>query len=202
MNEAATIGAVVLAAAPFGTPVVIDDGSTDETALLAEHAGAVVVRHQSNRGYDEAINTGFRQAAALGGEVILTLDADGQHDPSLIRQFVDQIESGADLVVGIRNTRPRLAEHLFAAYTRLRFGIRDPLCGMKAYRRTVYDACGHFDSYGSIGTELALFAARRGYRIQQLPLAVRARKDSPRFGRSFSANYRILRALMLSWSIR
>lgn len=199
LNEAATIARVVAVGATHASVVVVDDGSTDATADLARQAGATVVRHGSNRGYDAALNTGFAEAARLGYEAVITLDADGQHDPSLVVRFMASLQGGADVVLGVRNERPRFAEHLFAFYTRARFGITDPLCGLKGYRISAYQALGHFDSYGSIGTELMLFAARQGFRIEQIPFHVRQRMDSPRFGRLVSANRRILRALFLAW---
>jgi glycosyltransferase involved in cell wall biosynthesis len=202
LNESATIRDIVVAVARYGVPIVVDDGSTDNSAALAEQAGAVVVSHGQNLGYDAALNSGFKAASEIGSELILTVDADGQHDPSLLQRFIDQIDSGSDVVVGIRSRRQRLAEHLFAGYTSLRFGIKDPLCGMKAYRTAVYRRLGHFDSYRSIGTELILFAARNGFRISQIPFVVRERLDHPRFGRIALGNYRILRALMLSiWRV-
>ncbi len=203
LNESATISGVVEAAARYGVPIVVDDGSTDDTARLAKQAGAVVVSHERNRGYDAALDSGFRKAAELGSDCIITLDADGQHDPSLIQQFIAEIDAGAEIVVGIRSSRQRLAEHLFAGYARLRFGIEDPLCGMKAYRRAVYQALGHFDSYGSIGTELTMFAARRGYRLAQVPFDVRERLGQSRFGPVVMGNYKIIRALVLSlWRVK
>jgi len=198
LNEAATIFGVVEAAARYGVPIVVDDGSMDDTAELARKAGAVVVSHERNRGYDEALDSGFNKATELGSELVITVDADGQHDPSLIQKFVDRIDAGADIVVGVRSSRQRLAEHLFAWYTSLRFGIQDPMCGMKAYRRVVYERLGHFDSYGSVGTELMIFAARRGYRLGQVPFDVRERKGRSRFGQVFGGNYKIIRALVLS----
>jgi glycosyltransferase involved in cell wall biosynthesis len=202
LNESATISDIVRTAAAYGVPIVVDDGSTDGTAELARLAGATVVRHERNLGYDAALNSGFKQAAALRAEVVVTLDADGQHDPGLVQKLLERIDAGADVVVGTRSRRHRLAEHLFAWYTTLRFGIRDPLCGLKAYRRTAYDALGHFDSYDSIGTELMLFAARAGYRLRGLPFQVGERRDRPRFGRRFAANLKILRAMLLStWRV-
>ncbi len=198
LNESATILGIVEAVSKYGVPIVVDDGSTDATAGLALRGGAVVVSHKKNCGYDAALNTGFRKAAELGSETIITVDADGQHDPLLIQKFIDAIDAGADVVVGIRSRRQRFAEHLFAQYTNLRFGIKDPLCGMKAYRIRVYKARGHFDSYGSVGTELIIFAAKKGYRFAQIPLDVRARKGQSRFGQVLSSNYKIIRAMMLS----
>lgn len=194
-NESATIAVVVEKVLTYGLPIVVDDGSTDATADLARGAGAVVVSHNSNRGYDEALDSGFARAAELNCTLVITLDADGQHDPRLLKKFIAFIDEGADVVVGIRDKRQRLAEHIFAFVTKHLYGIVDPLCGMKAYRLSVYKALGHFDSYDSIGTELALFAAKTGYRIRQIAISVTERDGAPRFGRRFSANYRILRAL-------
>jgi glycosyltransferase involved in cell wall biosynthesis len=195
LNEERSIGAVVKLCREYGTLIVVDDGSSDATAKVAAGEGAVVVSHGVNRGYDAAIDSGFCKAAEIGCEVVVTIDADGQHNPELIGRFLALLDSGADVVVGTRNKRPRLAEHCFAALTGLMYGIRDPLCGMKAYRMPVYRALGHFDSYGSIGTELALFAARKGYRLAQVPFVVGERADAPRFGRTLQANVKIFRAM-------
>lgn len=199
LNEGTTIARVVTSAGRHASVVVVDDGSTDETATLACEAGAIVVSHGVNRGYDAALNTGFAEAASRGFAAVVTLDADGQHDPSLVTQFIAALEDGADVVLGVRDKRPRFAEHIFGFYTLLRFGIADPLCGLKGYRIDVYRALGHFDSYGSVGTELMLFAARRGLHIIQVPFHVGCRTDAPRFGRLLSANHRILRAMVISW---
>jgi glycosyltransferase involved in cell wall biosynthesis len=198
LNEAATIADIVRAASNFGVPIVVDDGSTDDTAALAMGSGAVVVSHEKNCGYDSALNTGFKKAAELGSEVIITVDADGQHDPSLIQQFIDAINAGADIVIGVRSRKQRLAEHLFALYSGLRFGIKDPLCGMKAYRTVVYSKLGHFDSCGSVGTELMIFAAKHRYKIGQISFQLRERQGQSRFSQVLSGNYKIFRAMLLT----
>jgi glycosyltransferase involved in cell wall biosynthesis len=195
LNEAATIGAVVRQALARGAPIVVDDGSSDATAQIARDAGADVVVLPSNRGYDGALNAGFARASEMECAYIVTMDADGQHNPDLLLEFIAALDAGADVVVGVRDRTQRFAESVFAWYGNLRWGIRDPLCGMKAYRAEVYRALGHFDAYQSIGTELALFAARSGYRLAQLPVKTRDRVGAPRFGRVLSANMRILRAL-------
>jgi glycosyltransferase involved in cell wall biosynthesis len=198
LNESATITGIIEVTRRYGVVIVIDDGSSDGTAELAEASGAIIVTHEKNQGYDVAINSGFKKAAELGAQIIITIDADGQHDPSLIQKFIDVIDAGADIVIGIRNYRQRFAEHLFAWYTNLRFEIKDPLCGMKAYRTHLYTSLGHFDSYGSVGTELTIFAAKKGYRIGQIQFSVRERRGKSRFGQIISANYKIIRALMQS----
>ena len=197
-NESATIHEVVKAASEYGQPIVVDDCSSDNTGQLAEQAGAVVVIHQTNQGYDAALNSGFVKAAALNCRFIITLDADGQHNPNLIQNFVDKLDEGADMVLGVRSNKPRISEHLFALMTQARFGIKDPLCGMKGYTIETYNKLGHFDKYRSIGTELMLFAARQKLKIVQIPFKVGERQDAPRFGNVIKANFKILRAMVLS----
>ena len=198
LNEASTIGRVVHLAGVHGVPWVVDDGSVDATAQIAREAGAFVVSHSQPQGYDQALNSGFAAAYSKGCDVFVTLDADGQHDPELLPHILRLLEEGADVVIGVRSHFARLAEHIFAYLSRIRYGISDPLCGLKAYRASVYVARGHFDRYGSIGTELALFAAARGMNVEQVKFDVKDRADTPRFGRIWSANLRILRALALS----
>lgn len=196
LNEAETIGEVVRGAIAFGQPLVVDDGSQDLTGERAKSSGALVVALPRNLGYDGALNAGFAEAARQRFEYVITMDADGQHSSENIKTIVDALQSGADVVLGVRQTRPRLAEHLFAFGTNLRWQIRDPLCGMKGYRMSVYNQLGHFDSYNSIGTELALYAARVKLSIAQVPVKTRDRRGAPRFGNILSANIRIFRAML------
>lgn len=196
-NEAAAIGSVVAAACPFGTVIVVDDASRDETASVAASQGAEVVRMAMNGGYDRALQAGAERAKALGCEYFLTMDADGQHDPNLVALFVERIQAGADVVVGTRDRFQRVSEWLFAVLGRRLWRIEDPLCGMKCYRMSVFDELGHFDSYGSIGTELAIHAARAGHRVVNVPIRTRPRQGVSRFGAGWRANRRILRALLL-----
>ena len=79
--------------------IVVNDGSTDSTQAVAEHAGATVVTHPYSKGNGAAIKTGTRTAT---GDVIIFMDADGQHDPQDIPRLLEQIEQGYDLVVGAR----------------------------------------------------------------------------------------------------
>ena len=104
-NEAAEIGKVVSAVRAHRLPVVVvDDGSTDGTAAAAEAAGAAVLGIGRNLGKGAALQTGFRWALEEGAEAILTLDADGQHDPAEIPQFLGAYAQGDhDLIIGARN---------------------------------------------------------------------------------------------------
>ena len=79
--------------------IVVNDGSTDNTKQIAEEAGATVVTHPYSKGNGAAIKTGARTAM---GDVIIFMDADGQHDPQDIPRLLQKIEEGYDLVVGAR----------------------------------------------------------------------------------------------------
>ncbi|HEX8938716.1 MAG TPA: glycosyltransferase family 2 protein [Candidatus Limnocylindrales bacterium] len=87
-DEAPRIGAVVRAAAAHLPVLVIDDGSSDDTAAVAEAAGAHVLVQRPNQGKGAALRAGFRWALAAGCDAVVTLDADGQHDPTEIPAFL------------------------------------------------------------------------------------------------------------------
>lgn len=196
-NEARSISTVVEGVKQYALPIVADDGSSDDTARLALQAGAVVVKHDCNRGYDAALQTGLFKAIELGCTYAITMDADGQHNPAGIEPFKAVLLQGADLVVGVRDRHQRFSESLFALTGRLLWSIADPLCGMKGYRLSHLKRLGHFDSYNSIGTEYALRCARSHLRICSVPVVTRERTGASRFGLGFKPNLRILRAMAI-----
>ena len=104
-NEEKTVGEVVKKAKKYGSVVVVDDASRDGTLGAAKKAGATVVRHPANRGLGGALRTGFETALKMGADVIVTIDADGQHKPEEIPQFVGLINGGYDFVLGVRDLR-------------------------------------------------------------------------------------------------
>ena len=198
-NEAATIGGVVEAVSAFGTAIVVDDGSGDGTGDIARAAGAEVVRHEQNRGYDGALQSGFECADALGADVVVTFDADGQHDAAVLgRVLAPFARDEVMMVLGTRPRPARISERLFGLYGRLRYGVPDMLCGLKAYRRVLFLRHGRIDASRSIGTDLALAGLRGGVAFVTVPVPVQARLDAPRFGSTLTANWRILRALGLA----
>ncbi len=102
-NEETTIADVLVRTRPHVDGIiVVDDGSTDRTAQIARTQGAIVVSHVINRGLGASIGTGFAVAQKFGASIVVTLDADGQHDPAQIPALVQAIEQGADLVIGSR----------------------------------------------------------------------------------------------------
>ncbi len=103
-QEGPRIGAVVAATMRYLPVVVVDDGSTDDTAVVAAAAGAAVLRQVPNAGKGAALRAGFRHALDAGAEAVVTLDADGQHDPDEIPAFLAAFAaSRPELVIGRRD---------------------------------------------------------------------------------------------------
>ncbi len=196
-NEARSIQLVVQQVSQRALAIVVDDGSTDDTAALARAAGAHVVSHSFNRGYDGALETGIRTALGLGCTFAVTMDADGQHDPSLLDRFLAELNAGADLVVGHRDRTQRWSEALFCIVGRVAWGLYDPLCGMNGYRLAILAKLENIKTYDSIGTELAIRMVKIGVRTKQSKIITRPREGESRFGGGFNANIRICKALCI-----
>src|SRR3989344_314568 len=197
-NEAETIGEVVKGVKMYADEViVVDDGSSDGTGAEAKKAGVVVISHSKNRGYEASIEDGFKEAVKRGAFVLVTFDADGQHKPEDIKKLTDAIlRDGTDVAIGQRSHVTHITEKIFAWHTNLKFGIKDPLCGLKAYTRNVYESIGHFDTLKSIGTQLILEAAGKGYNIKTVPIEINPRQDTSRFyANKVKGNYKICKAM-------
>jgi glycosyltransferase involved in cell wall biosynthesis len=132
-NEAARIGQVVRSARHYCHEViVVDDGSVDETAAMARAAGARVIR-QANAGYLTAVKQGFDEAQ---GEVVVTMDADGEHRAEDIPRLVKPIlDDEADLVLGKRLEIARPSERFLNWLTGFRVKVSDSGTGFRALRR-------------------------------------------------------------------
>ena len=197
-NEESTIQSVIKSVSYIGKVILVDDGSIDSTVINAAEAGAFVHSHSMNLGYDKALNTGFEIAEKLGYQFVITMDADGQHDPNSLLEIKQILLDGYDLVVTSRNQKQRFSEYLFSIYSGMRWSITDPLSGLKGYKISLYSTLGHFDSYNSIGTELLFYALKNNYDVIEIETKVQPRKGVSRFGKSFTTNLKILRALFFA----
>lgn len=195
-NEEKSIAMVVESLLPHAKVIVVNDLSSDNTAKYALAAGAEVVNHEINQGYDGALNSGFLRAKELGVKKVFTFDADGQHPLELVPEFIKKLDT-YDVVLGVRPKAARFAEAIFAKCGGVLWGINDPLCGMKAYNMKVYDINGGFDSCKSIGTELAIQSYRRRFSLVNIPIPISEREfGKPRFGKLFKANVVIFKAML------
>jgi dolichol-phosphate mannosyltransferase len=204
-NEEASVGPLLAELAetldafdPDWEAVFVDDGSTDGTfAALAQlhdlRANVRVVRLRRNFGKAAALQAGFGHA---GGDVIVTMDGDGQDDPAEIPRLLAKLDEGFDLVSGWKTRRRdplsrRIPSKLFNSVTGRISGVRlhDMNCGLKAYRA---DVVRGLRIYGELHRYIPVLAHYRGYRIAELPVNHRQREH----GRSRYGMERYLRGFL------
>jgi hypothetical protein len=181
-NEERFIGSVLLKLRAYPlTIIVVDDGSSDGTALIARAAGAEVIRHACNQGKGAALNTGLRAARLLEPDVLVLIDADGQHLPEQLPRLVRPILSGqADLVVGSRYLLPPVGvprlrvwgHHFFNWLTRWASGVpvSDSQSGYRALsRRACCEDLFHSSGF-SVESEMQFLAGEHGLKVMEVPI--------------------------------
>ena len=170
---------VVLGASGHLPVLVVDDGSTDDTAARARAAGATVIVQQPNQGKGAALRAGFRWALDHEFAAVLTLDGDGQHDPAEIPTFLAAFErTGADLVVGRRDFARmppvrRLANRLGGLAMSWAAGrdIPDNQSGYRLLSRRLIQAIATSDEAGfEYEIEMITTCIRAGYRLEWVPI--------------------------------
>lgn len=211
-NEARRIADVVRgihAAAADADILVINDGSSDDTAVVAKQAGAIVVSHPFNMGYGVAIQTGYKYALRHHYDFLVQIDGDGQHDPTHIPELLAIVESGtADFVLGSRflsNTsyRPPLIRRLGMAFFRqiVSLVIRQPMTdctsGYQAFNREVMGffagelfPCDYPDADVLISLHLA------GFRIRELPVRMYANAAGKSMHSGFKPIYYVFKMIL------
>lgn len=140
-NEEKTVASVVRGAKKYGKVIVVDDASKDSTVAEAKKAGALVVRHEVNRGLGAALRSGFKKAVQMKADIVITIDADGQHNPAEIRKFVSLVQNGYDFVLGTRDLSSyplvkKLGNFFLNGITNFVSGthLRDTESGFRAFR--------------------------------------------------------------------
>ena len=191
VNEEKTIARVVLEAQKYADKVVVcDDGSTDLTGDIAERLGADVVRHGRNLGYGAAIQSLFEHARKLGADVLVTLDADGQHDASEIPNVLKPIVDGvADVVIGSRFL-DKLSAYNMPWYRRAgvkfitklvnntsKHGVRDAQSGFRAYNRKSLEVLTVSENGMGVSAEILINARKQGLRVCEVSSSCNYGKD-------------------------
>ncbi len=183
-NEATVLGKVIdnIKKEGFSDIIVVDDGSYDATLAIAETHGALAVRHRLNRGKGAATKTGIEAALARGAKIIVTMDADDQHNPAEIKQLIEPIADGAcDVTLGTRQFSKEhmptykilhntVANLVTAMYAKIR--VQDSQSGFRAYSR---EACllldTKTDSYEYESEIIRLIAIHR-LSFREIPISV------------------------------
>jgi len=195
-NEDKRIGNVLDKTKPHVDEIiVIDDKSEDDTAFVARNRGAKVISNEKNLGYIESIKKGFKSAK---GKIIVTLDADGEHDPEEIPDLIKPIlNNEADLVLGKREKIARISEQFINWLTKFKVNIKDSGTGFRAIKKELAlklklkgkCTCGIF----------VLEANSYGAKIAEVPITINNINKSRKIAwHHFKQIFFVLQWLMLS----
>ncbi|MDQ1519751.1 MAG: hypothetical protein QOI55_824 [Actinomycetota bacterium] len=193
--------------------VVVDDGSTDATAVVARAAGALVVQLPFNLGVGGAVRAGLRWAEQNDYDRALVVDADGQHDPHGIAALVGALDAGADMAIGSRfapGAQPyKVGRGRAEAMRFLRFVVHvvarrrftDVTSGFRAFDRPVLEllARSYPAEYLADTVEALLMVTYAGFRVDEVPIVMRPRAGGRPSSRSLglAGNYfRLLIAIL------
>jgi len=183
-NEERFIASVVLRTRPLvARVIVVDDGSSDNTANLATAVGALVLRQKSNQGKAAALTRGFQEALKLGADIVVCLDADAQHDPEDIPQVIEPIsDAKADVVIGSRflsisSKIPRwrqVGQHTLTSLTNLLSGtkVTDSQSGFRAFSADAVNKLDFRSSGLSVESEMQFLFEQSGVRVTEAPISV------------------------------
>ncbi len=185
-NEEAAIAKSVLGARPHADAIlVVDDGSRDETVPIAEALGAIVICHETNRGYGGALQTIFATARNLDVEELVIIDADGQHNPREIPGLLDELRQGSDVVIGSRfvggngegiPAYRKVGMKVLDTATAMAgngLSISDSQSGFRAYGRRAIDAIRVSGEGMSAGSEILIQISDHHLKVAEVPIQVR-----------------------------
>ncbi len=190
-NEEKTIEKVIKDASRYVSKIiVVEDCSTDNTdRILNKLPIKISLKNTVNLGYTKTLEKGIKEACRLGADYVITFDADGQHRASDLKNFISVIKNKKpDLVIGKRSFKNRFMEEIFGIYSRLRFGFSDPLCGMKAYKKDLFNKYGYLERRYSIATELTFKAVKDGASFVEVPIVSEKRQTQSRFANNIKGN--------------
>lgn len=180
-NEEKNIGIVIEKCKKYVDKIiVIDDGSTDNTAGIAKKAGVTTIINKENVGKTDSLKKGFNKGLGEGAEIFILLDADGQHDPQEIPLFLNKIKEGHDLVIGARKFQLELmpfirilANTISSYLVSLISGVRieDSQSGYRAVKRGIIERIPITSTRYQSDTEMIVKATKCGFKIGFVPIS-------------------------------
>ncbi len=181
-NEGSRIARVISEVMPFcPNVVVVDDGSEDDTAKVAEMAGAVVLVQPENQGKGAALHRGFHYAREKGFDFVITMDGDGQHAPEDIPSFIEAYSDGMPVIVGNRMARPdsmplvrRITNRFMSWLLSRKMGqtVPDTQNGFRLYKTDVIPELRVDANRFAAESEMLLELSARKVRIGSVPIKV------------------------------
>jgi len=164
--------------------IVCNDGSTDLTSKIAEELGATVINHEKNLGYGAAIRSIFFKSKDLGGDILVTFDADGQHRIEDINKVINPIINGkSDLVIGSRfldESEKEIPQHrkvgikVITKITNatIKKQLTDSQSGFRAYSKKVLNGLNPSELGMGVSTEILIKASAKNFRISEVPIKI------------------------------
>ena len=197
-NEEKTLYKIIFNVKKFATPVIVDDGSSDRSQNIIKQNSINYILNKKNKGYEAALNSGYKYIKQKKTfKYLITFDADGQHKIKDLKKIIYFLGKNYDVVYSNRINMARISEKIFSFFFQLKFGFKDPLCGMKGYKMSKFNKKNKFSLFKTCGTELLLYAVLKKYKIKTVKIKVNQRRDKPRFGNLLVSNLKILRALII-----
>ena len=183
--------------------IIVDDGSTDDTAWEAEEAGAKVVRHKTNRGYGATIQTILADARGLNFDALVIMDSDNQHFPADIPNMANAvIDEGYELVIGKRSSYqiPKfryVGGWVLSLFTRILTGAKvvDSQSGFRAYSRRAVQLLYPKENGMAIGSEIISEATKLGLSITEVPIFIRYTSDSSSHNPIYQGFYTLFKVI-------
>ncbi len=218
LNEADTIENVIKGIKknnPDFDVVVIDDGSTDKTAELAERAGAAVLSLTVNLGYGAALQTGYKYALLNGYDYTVQIDGDGQHDPKYINNLIETVQNGTDVAIGSRfldnlgnYNHPTLRQigmmfFRFLIYLFINQKISDPTSGFQALNKNVISYFAKSKQYPSDfpDADIIILLHYAGFRISEVPVVMFRNETGKSMHSGFKPIYYIIKMLLSIYAV-
>jgi len=190
-NEEKNIGSIIVQLLKIVDSVIVcNDGSSDNTGIIAKKMGAIVVNHERNLGYGAGIKSLFLKARELGVDVLVTLDADGQHNPEDVRNVLEPIKKHeTDIVIGSRfldQSQQQIPSYRKAgikiitklANTTLDKTITDSQSGFRAYNSNVLSEIIPLEHGMGVSNEILIKANKKGFTISEIPITVSYEGDT------------------------
>jgi len=189
-NEEKNIAKIIVGLKKVADQIIVcDDGSTDSTSIIAESLGAIIIKHPKNLGYGSAIRSIFLKAREINSEILVTIDADGQHKIEDIKNVAKPVVDGqADISIGSRfldkhDNAPKyrkLGINIITKVTNssLSEKITDSQSGFRAYSKKVLEKLNLSEKGMGISTEILIKSNKYGFRIGEVPISISYEGDT------------------------
>lgn len=216
-NEEGSIERVVQGiykANPSLDVVVINDGSTDNTAALAKKAGATVLSLPVNLGYGAALQTGYKFASLRDYDYTIQIDGDGQHDPKFVEKLIEALKSGADVAIGSRflgegQYDNPAARHIgmiffrFLIFLFIKRRITDPTSGFQALNRRVFEFFAKSEQYPSDfpDADIIILLHYYGFKVEEVPVVMYNSETGKSMHSGWKPIYYILKMLLSIYAV-